>query len=61
MANVISFNGIQRGGSYADIINFLNAMARTYGSTANATAVLLRKSREYKTWAKQANKHPKAG
>lgn len=61
MANVISITTLQRNGEYADVIRFVDHMAKTFGSSANATAVLLRGSPEYRLWrSKQRRRKRKA-
>ena len=62
MAQVISITKNQRNGAYADVVDFVNDIARPFGSTTNATAVLLRKTDEYRDWQRTRTRHKrKAG
>ncbi len=62
MAHVISITRLQRNGEYADVILFVEQMAKTFGSSANATAMLLRGTPEYRLWrSQQRRRKRKAG
>jgi hypothetical protein len=50
----------QRGGAYADVVEFLASIKRRYGSLVNAAAQVIRGSTEYADWAKAQPKR-KAG
>ena len=53
MAKVINITKVQRGGAYSDVVDFLTHMARTFGNTTNATANLIRSTKEYRAWRAQ--------
>ena len=62
MAQVISITKNQRNGAYADVVEFVNDVARPLGSATNATAVLLRKTDEYRDWQRRMTRRKrKAG
>jgi hypothetical protein len=50
MASVINITKTQRRGKYADIVDFADEMAQTFGSSTQAVATLLRRSPEYGRW-----------
>lgn len=55
MGATVSITKTQRGGAYADVVDFLVHKAAVYGSTASAAANVIRSSRTYQAWLKDAD------
>lgn len=60
MATAVFISAKDRGGAYRDVLEFLEDMRGIHGSKANAASILLRKTREYRRWAKQRDPAVKA-
>jgi len=59
MASTLNMTKQQKGGAYADILDFLGAHSARYGSTTNAAAALLRGTGEYRSWQANRKRRPK--
>ncbi len=59
MGTTVSITKTQRGGAYADVVDFLAHEAAVYGSTTSAAANFIRSSEAYQAWFKEKTSSPR--